>query len=47
MLEPGLSFAIATGLVQQMEAIEDCTVIEVSTPHLTHVVRIEDRYGRT
>jgi len=46
ILDPGMSFAIPTGLVHQMEAIEDCTVVEVSTPHLADVVRIEDRYGR-
>jgi len=32
--------------LHQMEALEDCTVIEVSTPHLTDVVRLEDRYDR-
>jgi quercetin dioxygenase-like cupin family protein len=30
----------------RMEAIEDCTVFEVSTPHLDDVVRLEDAYGR-
>jgi hypothetical protein len=29
-----------------MEAIEDCDVLEVSTPELDDVVRLEDRYGR-
>jgi hypothetical protein len=29
-----------------MTAIEDCDVIEVSTPELDDVVRLEDRYGR-
>ena len=47
VLEPGMSYAIPPRCVHQMEAIEDCTVIEVSTPHLTDVVRLEDRYGRT
>ncbi len=46
VLEPGMSYAIPPRLVHQMEAIEDCTVIEVSTPHLTDVVRLEDRYSR-
>ena len=29
-----------------MTAIEDCDVVEVSTPELDDVVRLEDRYGR-
>jgi len=47
VLEPGMSYAIPPRAVHQMEATEDCTVFEVSTPHLTDVVRIEDRYGRS
>jgi hypothetical protein len=27
-------------------ALEDLLVVEVSTPHLDDVVRVEDRYGR-
>ena len=30
-----------------MTAIEDTDVLEVSTPELDDVVRLEDRYGRT
>jgi hypothetical protein len=30
-----------------MIAIEDTDVLEVSTPELDDVVRLEDRYGRT
>jgi hypothetical protein len=30
-----------------MEAIEDSVILEVSTPELDDVVRLEDRYGRT
>ena len=29
-----------------MTALEDTTIIEVSTPHLEDVVRLEDNYGR-
>jgi mannose-6-phosphate isomerase len=47
ILDPGMSYEIAPRVVHQMEAIEDCTAIEVSTPHLTDVVRLEDRYGRS
>jgi len=28
-------------------ALEDCDVLEASTPELEDVVRLEDRYGRT
>ena len=34
------------GTVHRMTAIDDCTLIEVSTPELDDVVRLEDRYGR-
>ena len=46
VLEPGMSFPIPPGLVHRMEALEDCTVMEVSTPQLADVVRLKDRYGR-
>jgi hypothetical protein len=29
-----------------MTGLEDCDVLEVSTPELDDVVRLEDRYGR-
>ena len=29
-----------------MTAVEDTLMLEVSTPHLGDVVRLEDRYGR-
>ena len=38
---------VPPGTVHRMTAIEDCDVIEVSTPELDDVVRLEDRYGRT
>ena len=37
---------VAAGTVHRMTAIEDSDVIEVSTPELDDVVRIEDNYGR-
>jgi len=46
VLDPGMRYAIPPRLLHQMEAVTDCTVIEVSTPHLTDVVRLGDRYGR-
>ena len=46
ILLPGDQVHIPPGMIHQMEAIEDCVIAEVSTPYLTDVVRIEDRYGR-
>jgi mannose-6-phosphate isomerase len=45
-LGPGEPFHIAPGLRHRMIAIEDTDVLEVSTPELDDVVRLEDRYGR-
>jgi mannose-6-phosphate isomerase len=42
----GESFHIPPGLRHRMTAIETCDVLEVSTPELDDVVRLEDRYGR-
>ncbi len=39
-------FHIHPGLRHRMIAIEDTDVLEVSTPELDDVVRLEDRYGR-
>lgn len=43
---PGDAFRFRPGTVHRVTAIEDTLVLEVSTPHLDDVVRIEDRYGR-
>jgi mannose-6-phosphate isomerase len=40
-------FHIPPGLRHRMVAIEDTDIVEVSTPELEDVVRLEDRYGRT
>ena len=45
-LRPGDAFHITPGLRHRMIAVEDCDVMEVSTPELDDVVRLEDRYGR-
>jgi mannose-6-phosphate isomerase len=42
----GRAFHLPSGTVHRMRAIEDTTVLEVSTPELDDVVRLEDRYGR-
>jgi mannose-6-phosphate isomerase len=46
VLEPLQPFHITPGLRHRMVAVEDTDVIEVSTPELDDVVRLEDRYGR-
>ena len=42
----GDAFRYRPRTVHRVTAIEDLLVIEVSTPHLDDVVRLEDRYGR-
>lgn len=42
----GDSFHIKPGVIHRMIAVEDCEVIEVSTPELKDVVRLEDDYNR-
>ncbi len=44
--EPGQSIRMRPGTIHQIEAVTNCDVLEVSTPHLGDVVRIRDRYGR-
>ncbi len=46
VLEPGEAFHIPPGLIHRLKALEDTDVAEVSTPELSDVVRLEDRYGR-
>jgi mannose-6-phosphate isomerase len=45
-LSPGECLHIVPQMKHRMIAIEDCDVLEVSTPELDDVVRLEDRYGR-
>ena len=42
----GHAFRYRPGTVHRVTALEDTTILEVSTPHLDDVVRLEDRYGR-
>jgi len=44
---PGAAYRFRPGTVHRVRAIEDTTILEVSTPQLDDVVRLEDRYGRT
>ena len=42
----GACFRFRPGTVHRVTAIEDTTILEVSTPQLDDVVRLEDAYGR-
>ena len=46
-LGPREPFHVTPGLRHRMIALEDTDVVEVSTPELDDVVRLDDRYGRT
>ncbi len=46
-LSPGASRRVLVGRRHRFGAIEDCELIEVSTPELDDVVRLEDDYGRS
>jgi mannose-6-phosphate isomerase len=43
---PGAAFHYTPGTVHRVTALEDTTILEVSTPQLDDVVRLEDAYGR-
>ena len=43
---PGAAFRLRPGTVHRIRALEDTAVLEVSTPDLDDVVRLEDSYGR-
>lgn len=45
-LAPGSSYHIRPHHKHRMTAVTDVDVLEVSTPELDDVVRLEDRYGR-
>ena len=42
----GAAFHYTPGTVHRITALEDTTILEVSTPHLDDVVRLADSYGR-
>ena len=42
----GAAFRLRPGTVHRLRALEDTTMLEVSTPHLDDVVRLDDAYGR-
>jgi mannose-6-phosphate isomerase len=46
VIASGASFRFRPGTVHRVTALEDTTILEVSTPQLDDVVRLEDAYGR-
>ena len=45
-IAPGDAYRFRPRTVHRVTAVEDTLVVEVSTNHLSDVVRLEDRYGR-
>ena len=45
-MRPGDAMRVTPKTVHRMTAIEDCDVLEVSTPEIDDVVRLKDIYGR-
>ena len=45
-IREGDAFRFVPGMRHRVTAIERLRVVEVSTPDIEDVVRIEDRYGR-
>jgi quercetin dioxygenase-like cupin family protein len=45
-LKEGDGFHIKPGTIHRMVAVTDVVLVEVSTPELDDVVRLEDAYGR-
>ena len=45
--EPGFCIHLPPLTTHRVEAMEDATILEVSTPQLSDVVRLQDDYGRS
>ena len=45
VISPGDCFHFEPGIVHQEEALEDCVIIEGSTPHFNDRVRMEKHFG--
>jgi mannose-6-phosphate isomerase len=46
VMRPGESYHVKPLTKHRMVAITDCDILEVSTPEVQDVVRLEDAYGR-
>ena len=47
ILQPGDKFDVRPYTIHRAQAMEDSQIFEVSTPHLTDVVKLHDDYGRS
>ncbi|MBA4336679.1 cupin [bacterium] len=47
ILQPGDKFDVRPYTIHRAQAMEDSQIFEVSTPHLTDVVKLQDDYGRS
>lgn len=47
ILNPGDKIDVLPYTVHRAEALEDSRIVEVSTPHLDDVVKLQDDYGRS
>lgn len=45
-MKPGDTYHCKPGTIHRMIGITDVSLIEVSTPEISDVVRLEDKYGR-
>jgi mannose-6-phosphate isomerase len=46
VVKAGAAFRITPGTVHRVRALDDTTILEVSTPQVDDVVRLDDVYGR-
>lgn len=46
VIRAGQAFHLPPGTVHRLRALDDTRILEVSTPQLDDVVRLEDSYGR-
>jgi mannose-6-phosphate isomerase len=46
VVSAGTCFRFRPGTIHRVTALDDTTILEVSTPQLEDVVRLEDAYGR-
>jgi mannose-6-phosphate isomerase len=45
-IAPGDCFRFAPGTIHRLQALDNTLIVEVSTPDIDDVVRLEDAYGR-
>ncbi len=46
VLEPGMSYHVHPGVIHRFRADKPSCLIEISTPEIDDVIRLEDDYGR-